>query len=209
MQEKGIQNKLLPSMFVALLGVYNLNNSIEIGRTPYAIQSVNIHPEWSSHSENFDADIAVLVLETEVTYNKYILPSCVAFSGSNEAAITKGIVVGFGQSEDTTKVHETIPKVLEMPIHSNDDCFFKFHALLKLSSKRTFCGGTGTGIGVCRGDSGGGLFVYENGAFSLRGIISSSLIGGPYGCDVDVYSVFTDVTKYVDWINKVSLSRFD
>lgn len=209
MQEKGRSIRLLPSMFVALLGVYNLNNSLEIGRTPYAIQSVNTHPEWSPHSENFDADIAVLVLETEVIYNKYIQPACVVFAGSNAVRITKGIVVGYGKSEDTSKIHESIPKVLETPIHSNEDCFLEHHALVKISSRRTFCGGTGNGVGVCRGDSGGGLFVNENGAYSLRGIVSSSLIGGPYGCDVDVYSVFTDVTKYVDWINGVSLSRFD
>jgi secreted trypsin-like serine protease len=209
MQEKGRKSQLLPNMFVALLGVYNLNNSIEIGRTPYAIQSVNIHPEWSIHSESFDADIAVLVVETEVIYNKYIQPACVIYPNTNEVTITKGLVVGFGQSEDTTKVHENIPKVLEMPIHKNEDCFFEHKALLSISSKRTFCAGTGHGIGVCRGDSGGGLYVFQYGAYALRGIVSSSLIGGPYGCDVDAYSVFTDVINYIDWINEIPISRFD
>jgi len=127
---------------------------------------------------------------------------------SNVAAIKTGIVVGFGRSEDETKVHENIPKMLETPIHSNEDCFLHNYLLVKLSSRRTFCGGTGTGIGVCKGDSGSGLFVTDGTAYYLRGIVSSSLIGGRYGCDVDVYSVFTDVTKYIEWINGISTSRF-
>jgi len=127
---------------------------------------------------------------------------------SNVAAITTGIVVGFGRSEDKTKIHENIPKMLETPIHSNEDCFLENHVLATLSSKRTFCAGTGTGIGVCKGDSGSGLIVNDGNAYYLRGIVSSSLIGGPYGCDLDAYSIFTDVTKYIEWINGISTNKF-
>ncbi|KAL7013230.1 hypothetical protein ACKWTF_015278 [Chironomus riparius] len=115
--------------------------------------------------------------------------------------ITTGVVVGYGKSEDETKIHETIPKVIATPIHTNEHCFLEYSNLVKISSKRTFCGGSGTGVGVCRGDSGSGLFVNDGSAYYLRGIVSSSIIGGRYGCDVDSYSVFTDVAKYVDWIN--------
>ena len=124
-------------------------------------------------------------------------------------SISSGVVIGYGKSEDETKVHENIPKILDTPIHTNEHCFLEHQSLLKISSKRTFCGGSGTGTGVCRGDSGGGLFVTDGSAYYLRGIVSSSIIGGRYGCDVDVYSVFTDVTKYTDWINGISINRFD
>ena len=106
------------------------------------------------------------------------------------------------------KIHENIPKILETPIHKNEDCFLKNYVLAKLSSKRTFCGGTGTGTGVCNGDSGSGIIITDGNVFYLRGIVSSSLIGGLYGCDVDNYSVFTDVTKYINWINGIPTSRF-
>jgi len=95
-----------------------------------------------------------------------------------------------------------------MPIHSNSDCFNNNEDLALISSGRTFCGGSGRGVGVCTGDSGSGLIVTDGTAFYLRGIVSSSLLNAKRGCDVDSYAVFTDVTKYIDWINGISLSRF-
>ena len=192
--------------FLVLLGAHNLNKTIEVGRVPYAVQKVNIHPDWNIYIESFDADIAVLVLDRAIGFNEFIQPICLV--NVQATTVITGIVVGYGKSEDETKIHENIPKVIDMPIHTNEHCFLENSNLVKISSKRTFCGGTGTGVGVCRGDSGSGLFVTDGSAYYLRGIVSSSIIGGRYGCDVDTYSVFTDVTKYVDWINGISTSRF-
>ncbi|XP_070493065.1 uncharacterized protein [Chironomus tepperi] len=205
-----IQNKHAPKPTLAgevivRLGIYDLDKKVEVGRASYAVQSINMHPDWNTLTQAFDADIAVLVLDSEVTFSGFIQPICLVRASS----ASTGVVVGYGVSEDVTKIHENIPKILETPIHSNKDCFKNNEALAGISSGRTFCGGTGTGIGVCRGDSGSGLIVTDGTTYYLRGIVSSSLIGGPYGCDVDTYSVFTDVTKYIDWINNVSTSRFD
>ncbi|XP_070506547.1 serine protease gd-like [Chironomus tepperi] len=209
MQDKEESKPRLPSSFIAVLGIYDLNDKFEIGRTSNAIRSVHVHPEWNIKSDDYDADIAVLVLADSAVFTKYIQPACIVHPDTNEAAIAKGVIIGYGKSEDTTKIHENIPRLLEMPIHTNQDCFIKFPLLEELSSKRTFCAGSANGAGPCNGDSGGGLFVYANGKFYLRGIVSSVLIGGQYGCDIDAYAVFTDVTKYVDWINGVSLSRYN
>ncbi|XP_070506880.1 serine protease gd-like [Chironomus tepperi] len=203
-QDKHESKPKLPSMFSALIGAHDLNNSLEIGRTANSIQSVHVHPDWNIKSDDYDADIAVLVLETEVLFNKYIQPACIVQPDTNEAAIAKGVIIGYGKSEDTTKIHENIPKVLEMPIHTNLNCFLKFLPLVQLSSSRTFCAGSANGSGACHGDNGNGLFVYANGLFYLRGIISAGLFNKGK-CDVYAYSIFTDVTKYVDWINGVSV----
>ena len=195
---------------IVLLGAYDLKNSYEAGRSSTSVQSINMHPDWNPNSESFDADIAVLVLENQVLFSSTIQPICgIRNQNSNIARIKKGFVVGYGRSEDKSKVHENIPKIIETPIHTNENCFLENHSLIKLSSSRTFCGGTGNGTGVCNGDSGSGLIVTDGNTFYLRGIVSSSLVGGPYGCNVDTYSVFTDVTKYVDWINGISTSRFN
>jgi secreted trypsin-like serine protease len=164
-----------------------------------------MHPDWNTLTESFDADIAVLVLESNVAFSRYIQPVCLLSSSSNLAAADSGVVVGYGKSEDETKIHENIPKMLSSQIHSNPHCFLDNRALARISSGRTFCGGPGRGIGVCRGDSGGGLYVTDGNAYYLRGIVSSSLIGGQYGCDVDTYSVFTDILKFINWINGILL----
>jgi secreted trypsin-like serine protease len=180
-----------------------LDKNIETGRISHAVQSVNMHPDWNTLTESFDADIAVLVLEVEVVFGKFIQPVCMPNLESNIESAVTGIVVGYGKSEDDTKIHENIPKMLRSQIHNNVNCFQDNRALARISSGRTFCGGPGNGIGVCRGDSGGGLYVTDGRAYYLRGIVSSSLIDGRYGCDVDTFSVFTDVLKFADWIYSI------
>ncbi|XP_070504887.1 serine protease gd-like [Chironomus tepperi] len=170
---------------------------------------MKIHPDWSTQTEAYNADIAVLILEQVVTFTQHIQPICLVISGIKIAKINDGLVVGYGKSEDESKNHENIPKVLETPIHSNSRCLGKYESLQRLSSGRRFCGGTGNGIGVCNGDSGSGLYVNDGQVYYLRGIVSSSLFNQNRGCDVNSYSVFTDVVKYVDWIDGLATSRFD
>jgi len=199
----------LRGQFLALLGVFDLDRTVEAGRTANAIQKINIHPDWSTQTEAYDADIAVLVLEKTVIFSELIQPICLVIQESKIARITEGFVVGYGQSEDVTKFHENIPKIIETPIHTQSHCFATYELLKGLSSGRTFCGGTGNGVGVCKGDSGSGLYVKDGQVYYLRGIVSSSLFNSEKGCDVNSYSVFTNVVKYVNWIEGLSTSKFD
>ncbi|XP_070504112.1 serine protease gd-like, partial [Chironomus tepperi] len=183
-QEKDAEKPTLAREIIVRLGTYDLDKRIEVGRASHAVQSINMHPDWNTLTESYDADIAVLVLDSEVTFSGYIKPICLTRASS----ASTGVVVGYGKSEDGTKIHENIPKMIETPIHSNKDCFENNQALAALSSGRTFCGGPGRGVGVCNGDSGSGLFVSDGTSYYLQGVVSSSLIGGPYGCNVDTYS---------------------
>lgn len=121
-------------------------------------------------------------------------------AASNAAAIRIGLVVGYGKSENQLKIHEETPKIIEVPIHENEDCFLQFPDLARISSKKTFCGGHANGTGVCLGDSGSGLVVFYNGTYYFRGIVSSSIRTLKMTCDLNQYSVFTDVLKFIEWI---------
>lgn len=188
-----------------LLGVHNLSMRHEIGRFPYAVQNIHVHPDWNQNTETYDADIAVMILETEVIFSRKIQPICLMDSSSAVATKTEGVVVGYGKDEDPNTLHLNIPKSINMPIHQNEDCFLKNHILAQMSSKRTFCGGAGNGTGVCQGDSGSGLVVTDERAYYLRGIVSASLNNLTYSCDVDTYSIFTNVLHFTHWINSVSV----
>ena len=196
---------LLARDITVLLGAHDLNKKHEVGRFPYAVQNIHIHPDWNPYTTTYDADIAIMVLETEVTFSKYIQPICLMYANSPLAANIEGIVVGYGKDEDPYKIHSNIPKSINLPIHQNEDCFLKNYELARFSSKRTFCGGAGNGTGVCMGDSGSGLVVTDGRAYYLRGIVSASLNNMTYGCDVDTYSIFTNVLNFTDWINGVSV----
>lgn len=188
-----------------MLGVYDFDDKFDSNRVATDVTEIAIHPDWDIESESFDADISILTLAKQVQFTAFIQPICLVEPDSAIAKIFSGIVVGYGKSEDETKRHENIPKVITTPIHSNYKCFLKGYDLIKLSSERTFCGGYGNGSGVCLGDSGFGLYVSDKNVFYLRGVLSSALIGGPYHCDVYSYAVYTDTPKYYDWIRQNSL----
>lgn len=161
------------------------------------MKSIHVHPDWNPLVLSYDADIAILELAIEVEFNMHIQPICLIEPNSNLSSVVDGEVVGFGRSERNN--YESIAQIIKTPIQSNEKCI-KSRSHEYLLSHRAFCGGYANGTGVCLGDSGSGLFIYHKDAFYLRGIVSASLRGGLYGCDVNTYAVFTDVAKFYSWI---------
>lgn len=100
-------------------------------------------------------------------------------------------------------MHENITKEIEVTISkSNEDCFFKNSRFAEISSPNTFCAGKEGESGPCSGDSGGGLFLLHQNRWYLKGIVSSSFISNGR-CDVSQDAVFTNVPKYLTWINQI------
>lgn len=64
--------------------------------------------------------------------------------------------------------------------------------------------GNRDGSGPCAGDSGGGLFVLDDGRWRVRGIVSLALSAksAEKPCNLDEYVIFTDVAKYRSWIKR-------
>lgn len=72
--------------------------------------------------------------------------------------------------------------------------------------------GDRNGAGPCSGDSGGGLYMLDNGKWRLRGVVSVSLRpqNGEASCNLDEYIIFTDTAQYLTWIrNIISQNYFD
>ena len=185
-----------------MLGFHDLSNSIEVGRASHAVQNIQIHPDWNPHTSSYDADIAVLILEQDVIFNKYIQPICMTSSDPRIESMTEGAVVGNGKG-GVHNEYEIIPKIHKMPIQSFQTCTKKDYVFKSLLTGRAFCAGSGTGQGVCTGDSGSGFVVETENIFYLRGIVSASLSNPILGCDVNSYSVFTDALKFINWINEL------
>lgn len=184
------------------LGGHNISLPFEEGRISTGINDIQVHRDWDVKAETYDADIAILTLINNVTFNKYIQPICMIDPDSRAAYASSGYSVGYGKSEDESKEHENVLKFIQTPIHSsNEKCFYTNDGLLKLSSLRTFCGGNRNGSGVCMGDSGNGLFVENNGIHYIRGIVSSSLLSR-LKCDVNNFAIYTDVVKFANWIKE-------
>lgn len=123
--------------------------------------------------------------------------------------------VGWGRSENTgQKRHEDIPRQISIRAVNDSACYTINPQVAAISSLRTFCGG-GNGTGPCKGDSGkriifclqcllqtfilgGGFYVKPGSTWVIKGIVSSALATGDYGCGVESFSVYTNVVKYLD-----------
>ncbi|XP_070502071.1 serine protease gd-like [Chironomus tepperi] len=183
-----------------ILGAQQLNKLAEVGRSISGVDKIYIHADWNPQKEKYDADIAVLILAQEVEFSHYIQPACLAKRNNDLKKLNDGIIVGFGKSESSAS-HENEPRKATTPIVKTVDCLKKFPDLGNIATYRTFCGGFANGTGACTGDSGGGLTVVNAGRHFLRGVVSSSLYSKKYGCNVNAYSIFTDIRFFLTFIN--------
>lgn len=186
---------------LVMLGKHDL--SIEEPRSVTAfVEDIIIHPDWDVNDHHFDADIAMIILRDEIAYTDFIQPICMT-RHERHIVGSEGHIVGWGKSENVA-LHETRPKMLTIPIISADFCYTTFPLLAEYGSTRAFCGGyVDANKAPCHGDSGSGLFVQDEKfpySWIIDGLVSGSLaIGGT--CDVNKFSIYTNVTSFADWIS--------
>lgn len=58
------------------LGKHNLNDSDESGYEKRGVERFITHPEWKPIDISYDADIAIIVMDSLVEYSEYIRPIC-------------------------------------------------------------------------------------------------------------------------------------
>lgn len=226
------QPKLAPeprkaSSIIVIMGKANLSSVDETHVIESLVSEIIIHPDWEYEARNYDADIAVLKLETSIVFNLNVKsikwqPSCydfvrigyavsfnLFFSTKLWVSLRSSYKVGWGRSEKSNlfdhKDHEKMSKQILLNAVSNEDCFIEFNQIASFSSRRTFCAGwPGHEANVCTGDSGSGFYVKTAGnEWILQGIVSSAdYINNT--CVVNAYSVFTKVFEFSNWIAKVT-----
>lgn len=197
---KQTRQQRFPRDVRTLLGAYDLSEPYESGRYLPATDEIRVHPRWNPDTDNFDGDIAILIMDDEIPFSNSIRPICLMPRNSDLMSIRTGTVVGYGVTSEYASEPESIPRVINIPIHNNEYCIRKFHEIADISSPRTFCAGSGDGSGICMGDSGSGLFVKYDDTEYIRGIVSASFFKPGRTCDVNKYAVFTNINDYYDWI---------
>lgn len=188
-----------------MFGAHDLNDTLEVERVALKPDAIIIHEDWNTAVIRYDANISLLKFEKgRINMNSaYISPICI-WDSIDDSQAFEGDVLGWGRSEDSTKVHENIPKLMKVAIQNNDECLLKNKDLFAMSSSRTFCGaGLRNGSGACNGDSGSGLFVIIDGIYYLKGIVAGSAVS-IYGesCDTSLPTIYTNIHKFTDWIRK-------
>ncbi|NWS65608.1 FA7 factor, partial [Crotophaga sulcirostris] len=155
------------------------------------------HPHYDSN--NYNSDIALLYLSSDVIFNEYVIPICLPSPNlarllSEEGRI--GMVSGWGATHDRGSTLRFLMKV-QLPIVNMETCQ---HSTDRLITDNMFCAGYSTEVAdACKGDSGGPFTVsYHNTRF-LLGIVSWG-----EGCaERGKYGVYTRVSNYIPWIKEV------
>ncbi|XP_056640870.1 serine protease 30-like [Diorhabda sublineata] len=171
------------------------SNFVSKGGTVINVCKVEIHENYSA--ETMVNDIAVLTLCSPITFSDSILPVTLASVTATPVIGKRGLVTGWGFTEEDGSVTSSLKKV-SVPIITNSRC----QALYpdeKVTDDMICAGYIGTGgKDACQGDSGGPLRA--NG--QLYGIVSWG-----YGCARPWFpGVYTNVAKYRNWIRSKSSS---
>lgn len=178
------------------LGGFDFSESLESGRVTLDVKKATLHDDWNPSSVNFDGDIAIIQLDSEITFTNEIQPICLP--DETILHIKNGVVVGWGLTNQS-EIVSNVPRKVELPIVSDIECLRRDRGLVNVVWEESFCAGR-PGASVCRGDSGSGFFVEKDHTFYLRGIVSSSTKNY---CDGVNYAIYSDVYKYLGFIRKV------
>ena len=90
--------------------------------------------------------------------------------------------------------------MIDLKIISDGTCLRRSPALSPITSDRTFCATGAKDEGPCPGDSGGGLIIFKENKWFLRGLVSASESPKDVKCAPGSIVIFTDVSKFVSWI---------
>jgi hypothetical protein len=133
-----------------MLGEYDLDNDNEINSINADISEIFLHPDWNPSNLNYDADLALLSMKSQIIFNEYVQPICLPASDL-KIFDTRGVVSGYGLSESSNGRHENRPRHVEIPSVSQETCLFSDHRLVRISSQRMFCAGE-YGKNPCKGE---------------------------------------------------------
>lgn len=144
-----------PHEVLLWLGRYNLLKWNEAGSVASNVKEIIVHSDYKSQPESYDADVAILTMDRNVEFNRYVRPVCLWSDSTSiqEEDGLKGTVVGWGKYDAFSVVSNTLRRI-DLPIVNSTTCLQTSKALHKAVSNRTFCAGTLNGSGPCHGDSG-------------------------------------------------------
>lgn len=196
--------QILAERVVVQLGRYQLYTP-EASMQEFQVYQIKLHPHYDPST--LENDIAVFKLANAIAFTNFIQPICMwdkKKANIRHVERKRGTVMGWGYTE-ADEVSDVL-KEATMPVIPLSECLSSnrdfFGAFL---TNKNFCAGFRNGTSVCNGDSGGGMIFQENGIWYIRGVVSLSMKRDNKDlCNTSHYVIFTDVAKYIDWVESES-----
>ncbi|KAG4072242.1 hypothetical protein HA402_005964 [Bradysia odoriphaga] len=192
-QAKAKSVPLPPDEITVRLGAYNLTDRSEVDVVDKSVTRIHLHPDWQFNEEKYDADIAILVLNENISFSNHIRPVCMP-PGNYLIDGLVGTVVGWGETENGTA--EGIPKKIEINALNDTFCYETDKGIARYASERSFCGeGSGT---PNAGDSGGGFFAVDGSGWVQFGTVS--FVRPKATGNIRRVAIYMKLTSLRDWI---------
>ncbi|KAM9359802.1 ST14 transmembrane serine protease matriptase a [Symphorus nematophorus] len=191
-QDDGMTRLSQPSSWEAYLGLHTQQKtgSHVVKKN---LKQVIPHPNYNSHT--YDNDIALMELDSPVTYSDYIRPICLpaaqhVFPPGNTVWIT-----GWGATREGGFAAKVLQKA-QVRIINHDTCSDLMGGQI---TSRMLCAGVLTGgVDACQGDSGGPLSSPAGNRMFLAGVVS----WGDGCARRNKPGIYTTVTKFRGWIKE-------
>uniref|UniRef100_A0A667XP76 pancreatic elastase II n=1 Tax=Myripristis murdjan TaxID=586833 RepID=A0A667XP76_9TELE len=175
------------------LGKHNLKDTEE-GSIALRAAKIFTHEDYNTLH-----DIALIKLSSPVTFSDTIMPACLPDPGFVLPHGAPCYVTGWGRLSTSGPPADTLQQAL-LPVVGHDTCSQNDWWSVLATDKMVCAGGDGIKAG-CNGDSGGPLNCQNpDGSWDVHGVVS---FGSGQGCNVlQKPTVFTQVSSYIDWINR-------
>ncbi|XP_059486551.1 coagulation factor VII-like isoform X2 [Neocloeon triangulifer] len=201
------------SQLKIVLGIHNAEELAENYRQNFMVSKLLVHPDYSQTKKDYQNDIALIILVSEVLVNYYMRPICLWNFGYELSRIANktGTLVGLGYTTETD--YPGILQEAQLKVVSNEDCYESSRSFFSYNLRPTknFCAGFPENhTGACNGDSGGGFVLEVRDRIFLRGVVNMGRLREAIDsdgavtikCNLAYYSLFTDVTYFMEWIVK-------
>lgn len=174
--------------------------AVEVRRPQFmTVKDIHFPVEYRDLDNNYEADIAVLILSENIVFQAHIAPICIPYGlRYNEIIVPdgwKGRVAGFGLTSASGSISPVI-KIVELPVVSHERCVIESGGDALLTRDKFCAGFVNLDVSVCEGDSGGGLVFpqVENGKtkYYIRGTVSTGH-NKDGSCDSNRYTTFTNI----------------
>jgi secreted trypsin-like serine protease len=175
-----------------ILGAHQItaNEATQQRRT---VQPSGYRIHASYNPNNFNNDVATLILPTTVTATPQVQWAALPALGNTEtfAGLT-GTATGWGRVSDTSTATSPTLRTVDVPVITNAVCSQSLGGIIA----STICTGGAGGRGTCNGDSGGPLTILRSGARLQVGLTSF----GPARCQAGSPSAYARITSFRQWI---------
>lgn len=164
------------------------------------VETITVHENYDPASKTQYNDIALIRFTRDVSFSEFIKPICLPLDGelrNTLSAGTRAVAAGWGRTE--TAGASNIKLKVDLDIFDWNRCSTIYRRSGIALQDTQMCAGGTRGKDTCSGDSGGPLMKHIQNSVFLYGIVSF----GPNKCGTkDVPGVYTNVPKYIGWIEK-------